>query len=298
MSTQAPSGFGPGSRLAQAREDRALSIEEVARALRLSARHIQALEADDYENLPGPTYVRGYLRSYAQLLDLPVEEIIASYNALSVAQQPVDLGKLAPPEQLSSDHGVVRLVSALVLGLFLMLAVVWWYGRKEPAALVPPAPATATAAGGEGHLPAADGGGLAAPPAALGTTGAQAPRGAFGPPPAAAEGRPPTEHPPAPEAAAARMSPPPSVPAARAQLVLQTVEESWVEVRDASGNRLLYETVPAGRTVSIDGEAPLSVLLGNVDGVRVTFNGRPYDAGRHRRGPVARFTLGTESGRP
>ena len=66
---------GPGVRLAQARDELGLPVKEVARMLNLSPSHITALENDDYESLFGPTYVRGYLRSYAQLLGLPPEEI-------------------------------------------------------------------------------------------------------------------------------------------------------------------------------------------------------------------------------
>ena len=89
-------------------------------------------------------------------------------------------------------------------------------------------------------------------------------------------------------------SPAPNVP--MSHLVLYVHEDSWADVRDAQQRRLLYETIPAGRVVSVDGVAPLSVFLGNVDGVTVEFNGQPYDALRHKRGQVARFTLGQPSG--
>jgi cytoskeleton protein RodZ len=74
--------------------------------------------------------------------------------------------------------------------------------------------------------------------------------------------------------------------------VLHADQDSWADIRDARQNRLIYETVLAGRVVSLEGVAPLSVFLGNADGVRLEFNGKPFDAGPHKRGPVARFTLG------
>jgi cytoskeleton protein RodZ len=76
------------------------------------------------------------------------------------------------------------------------------------------------------------------------------------------------------------------------KLTLVTTQDSWAEVRDARQNRLLYETVPAGRTVVLEGAAPLNVFLGNVEGVSVEFNGKPYDTTPHRRGSIARFALG------
>jgi hypothetical protein len=58
--------------------------------------------------------------------------------------------------------------------------------------------------------------------------------------------------------------------------------------------KLLYENVPAGRSIAIEGVAPFSVFLGNAEGVRVEFNGQNFDIGRYKRGQVARFTLGDE----
>jgi cytoskeleton protein RodZ len=104
----------------------------------------------------------------------------------------------------------------------------------------------------------------------------------------------PTTKPTAPETVAAVPAPAPLAPNAPvSQLVLYVHEDSWADVRDAQQRRLLYETIPAGRVVSVDGVAPLSVFLGNVDGVTVEFNGQPYDTARHKRGQVARFTLGS-----
>jgi len=64
-------------------------------------------------------------------------------------------------------------------------------------------------------------------------------------------------------------------------------------VRDAKQTRLIYETIPAGRIVGLEGVPPFQVFLGNVDGVKVIFEGRPFDAARYKRGTTARFTVGT-----
>jgi cytoskeleton protein RodZ len=74
--------------------------------------------------------------------------------------------------------------------------------------------------------------------------------------------------------------------------VLVVDQESWIDIRDARQVKLLYETVPAGRTVALEGVAPVSVFLGNAAGVRLEYNGRSFDVVRHKRGMVARFTLG------
>ena len=74
--------------------------------------------------------------------------------------------------------------------------------------------------------------------------------------------------------------------------MLHATQESWADIRDAYDNKLLYENIPAGRRVTIEGVAPFSVFLGNADGVQVEFNGKNFDVSRYKRGQVARFTLG------
>ena len=80
----------------------------------------------------------------------------------------------------------------------------------------------------------------------------------------------------------------------RSRMVLRAVQESWVDVRDARDNKLLYENVPAGRSIAIEGIAQFSVFLGNAEAVRVEFNGQNFDISRYKRGQIARFTLGDE----
>ena len=66
-----------GEMLASAREAWQLSVEDVASNLNLGADAIDALERDQYDRLPGCTFVKGYLRSYASLLRLDPDQVIA-----------------------------------------------------------------------------------------------------------------------------------------------------------------------------------------------------------------------------
>ena len=96
--------------------------------------------------------------------------------------------------------------------------------------------------------------------------------------------------PPAPTPPVARAAP----AEIRASLVLYADEESWIDVRDAMQNKLIYETVSAGRRVVLGGAVPLKLFIGNAPGVRVEFNGKPYDFSAYKRGLIARFNLGQE----
>jgi len=66
-----------GSILASARVGWGLSVEDVAVNLNLSTDTIKALEQDEYEKLPGSTFVKGYVRAYANLLRLNPDEVIS-----------------------------------------------------------------------------------------------------------------------------------------------------------------------------------------------------------------------------
>ena len=69
-----------GGILSSARKGWDLSIEEVAENLNLGPDTIKALESNEYDNLPGSTFVKGYLRSYAVLLKLNPDEVIATID--------------------------------------------------------------------------------------------------------------------------------------------------------------------------------------------------------------------------
>ena len=77
----------PGEILREERELRALSVQQVADELNLTMHFIRALEADQYEKLPGDVFARGYLRSYAALLQLDPESLSRSFNEYVYARE-------------------------------------------------------------------------------------------------------------------------------------------------------------------------------------------------------------------
>ncbi len=67
--------------LRRTREARQLDLQDAEQALRIRRRYLQALEVGDFEALPGPIQARGFLRNYARYLGLPVEDVLARYDA-------------------------------------------------------------------------------------------------------------------------------------------------------------------------------------------------------------------------
>jgi cytoskeleton protein RodZ len=80
--------------------------------------------------------------------------------------------------------------------------------------------------------------------------------------------------------------------AGQGRLIITYSKDSWTDIRDASGEKLLYRTVKAGQTVALAGQVPLSLFFGFAQGVKVNFNGRDVDLAPYTRGVFARLTLG------
>ena len=123
----------PGQRLREAREGLNLSRQDVARKLHLDAGLIQALEDNNREALPAQTYLVGYLRSYARLLNLPAESVIA---AIALKSQPTssllpDNIDYRPRRRFES---ILRLLLLGVL-VILLLAAGWWLFSLGPEGL-------------------------------------------------------------------------------------------------------------------------------------------------------------------
>ena len=84
----------------------------------------------------------------------------------------------------------------------------------------------------------------------------------------------------------------PTVEPGQLALDLNFIGDCWTEITDGNGRRLFFDLGRAGRTVSVSGAAPLSILLGNADNVRLALNGIDYPiSDADRRGQTARFTL-------
>src|SRR6185503_1404785 len=80
---------GIGESLRSTRERRGLSIDQVALETRISPRFLEALEAEQFAELPAPVYVRGFLRSYANYLRIEpeplLEQLVNGDSAYAVA---------------------------------------------------------------------------------------------------------------------------------------------------------------------------------------------------------------------
>ena len=119
---------GPGAHLRQAREAANISADKIAASLLLDLKIIEALEADSFDRLPAPTFVRGYLRGYARLLGLPAGPILEMYDRHGFQPPPLDSGVAETPQAHTSDT-VVRLVTYAVGAVLVLLVGLWWHSQ-------------------------------------------------------------------------------------------------------------------------------------------------------------------------
>nr|MBC7246038.1 helix-turn-helix domain-containing protein [Chloroflexota bacterium] len=138
-----------GETLRKAREAKGLSLAQVEEATKILSTYLQALENEEFERLPAPVYVKGFLRNYAIYLGLDPQQVLSLYSA------PAAPAAAAPAfSVLNEPLEPVTLRSLWPLGLVVLAVVLavlgWWgyqrYRGRAPFALAwPLARATATA---------------------------------------------------------------------------------------------------------------------------------------------------------
>ena len=297
-----------GEILARARVAQGLTLDDVAQQLKFGARQIDALERGRFESLPGSTFARGMVRSYARLLKLDAEALLGRVEGKFEVP---DADRLATryrePVPFSDGSRRTNITYALLSVVILLVVAGVLYGWQQeragpnrlsfvPAARAPLEPPRAKPGSAPRQPSAAASGAPAAGERA--SPGASAP----GPSPGPGTGTSPGPGPSsgagagasASQSSAAAAASSPAAPAAApdtGRIVLHFEAESWVEIRDGSGKLLLAQLNPAGGEKVVRGSPPFSVVIGNAQHVRVTYNGEPFDLTPHIRVEVARFTL-------
>lgn len=105
---------GPGAALQAAREARELSVPQVADQLRLSSAAVTALEANDWDRLPAPVFVRGYIRAYARLMALDDEELLEGGQSATGGES---RGDFSMAQTLEGRRGLIWWVAGAVAAL-------------------------------------------------------------------------------------------------------------------------------------------------------------------------------------
>ncbi len=379
--------LSPGALLSRKREEFGWTRAEVARELNLSERQIEAIEKDDYPILPGKTYIMGYWRSYAKLLQISIDESIQVHRAnLSTDRDPLKPSTGHSEVQGREERSRKRWVWVFGMLLAVFLIGIWYW--QSPNVDLPPRVAgfidslrSGESGRNEGvELPMNDGDHLPEGPTPetgselvlpepnfsedqavveIDTKGYEVlvfespipetvrflptavPEPNLTPtqevkrdvgderePPTTkrvadlsteqADERPgpvdmePSEPAPVPSAdssvdassvedrTVARIASVPEPALASGfetnpvdhRIAFEVAQETWIDVRDSTGIRLIYRTVNRGEDIQLTGVPPYSVFIGSADGVTVRYRGAKVPFLAHESGLFARFEVG------
>ena len=298
----ARAGENPGELLRIERERVGFSAAEVAAHLHLSKTTLGYLEEGRFERLPGDTFTRGYIRSYARLLKLD-PDVFAGYFDRYV-------GADSRPVRVSSINRIVpsrsgtrwMIASTLLIILIMLVLGLWWWNDSRDTGL-PPAEADVSALIDNVQVDS-----MALPPSF--TT--PAPEGPHAtdelqadPPvpvaPVAQETDAANEPEPAaemPVASADAGQPPVEQPDSVATdtgtgLHMRFSANCWVKVTAADGRVLHSAEMLSGQRLQIDHQGPLQLVIGAAHAVAsIEYNGEPVELTSNRQSGVARLSLG------
>lgn len=253
-----PSDESPGRSLREARELRGLSIADVVNSIKFSSRQIEALERNDFSHLPGATFVRGFIRSYAKLLQLDPQPLLAMLDrkapqADTPIHLPKDTGAALP--QPGERRSYLPHLALLLTSLAVAIAIATYFDW--------PGGSVKTKAPSAGAVPAAQ------------------------------QPLPYVVQPPATQVEPGQPEPPrtPAPGPDFRQLIFVFDDKSWVEVKDATQRVIFAQNNEAGTRQVVNGKPPFALVIGNASHVQLQFEDQQVDLRPHTKVDVARLTL-------
>ncbi|MEK7407051.1 MAG: helix-turn-helix domain-containing protein [Acidobacteriota bacterium] len=237
-----------GERLRQERLRRGVSLSQVSEQIKIRAGLLAAIEADDFDQLPGEFFARAFVRQYGRLLGVEESEIETMLAQRFGAPPAVEE---APPARLAGEAGqpplpwagdllrnvVIGAAGFAVVALAGVAVYFWWQSARRPVE-IRPAPV--------------------AVPAPAPTTPAASPAQTLPPEAAPAE---PTPQPP---------------PATEAALVVDVTATRSAWIRVTSDGVVVYEaTLQPGAGRTFQASQSVRVYTGNAGGLEIRLNGKP-----------------------
>jgi cytoskeletal protein RodZ len=236
-----------------------LSIDDIARQTKISPRYLKAIEADNFDVLPGSIFARNFIRQYAASIDLDGTALTADLPSFDLAAAPLPV---APVSYESSSGWDPRWNSALASFVWILLAggaAVGAYvyfnrpARVAPlAAAIAPQPAQTTAQPKQQLAPVT--------PAVAENSDSASPAT-------------PTPGAPVP-ATPADASLPDNRPV---RVVISAHQDAWIQV-SADGKTVFTGTLKPDDTKAFSADDYVRVLSGNAGGIDISLNGKMIDS--------------------
>lgn len=310
-SAQSTGPVDVGQSLRLAREERGISVYEASMALKLSPKQVEALETNDWTQLPR-TVTRGFVRNYARYLELDAAPLMAALDGTPMPRGPeLKMAGGAPVNMPREGRGDRRDYAHVVAGLAVLLLALlayffvptetWQTTLDSVKAMVMGDATTDKASGSESApepasetAPVSHGVSPESASAASGGAGSSAPTTPTTPvsttPIASTPGATSAPAPGVPAVGSA--APSVTTPAVSSTaLVFSFARPSWVEVRDRNGQVIFSQTNPAGSQREVSGQPPFALIVGNATYVTLQYKGKPVNLSSRSRDDVARLTV-------
>lgn len=299
VSSPADGQEAAGAALLRERRRQGLSLGDISRQLKLSVRQVEALERDDYSGYKSPVFIHGFIRNYAKLLGLDPEPLIRATD-LMLSPPPVAAAAPREPERsgpVRTDQGRHWLWPAVVTLVVVGIALAAYFSARRAPDAARSIPSAATRDKPEPSSkmvaeakPGMDSKAKVESKPEIESAVRQTPK---------PEAKPETKTEPKTKTraeAAVRTPVEPTgaiaaEPSGRVTVRMIFEQESWVEIKDRTGNTIFGQLNPAGSRRSVSGEPPLSVVVGHSAGVRLFLGDKSIDLAPHTRVDVARLTL-------
>ncbi len=292
-----------GQTLRQEREKRQLSLEQAAQQLKLRVEILHNLELDQPDKAILPTFMRGYLKSYARFLKLPEQALLIRFEQQhQVKSAPVKTMRTFSNRSAKqrTEARYMWLTWLIVLVLLVSLAVWFWQSARENKLLQSdalPGPAQTVIAPTPVLVSEPPPGAVevaTVEPEVTEVTTADAETltelDVTALPPAAQQQLEQLNQALQQEEAVSAVSeqPPQSL---HDRLKMTFSDNCWIDVLDANGDRIAFGTKQAGYVMELNAKGPFVITLGNPGVVSIELNDQPYDMSRFPGNRVAKFTL-------
>jgi cytoskeleton protein RodZ len=270
-----------GDRLRREREMRGITLDEIAESTKISRRHLESLEKEDFESLPGGIFNKGFVRAYARYLGIDEDQAVADYSANSDEvpppedQFPLEIHE-EPDRKMNPRRARWPLIGATAAVVAVAVGYTLWAKKGNHHGVASSVSAAGPVAAGNSSS-ASD-----TKTSAVQNTIASQSKAA----PAPATNQAPVAVPVKQVAAVvapANSAPPAPVPAARPRpqppehtffIIIKAKEDSWISVV-ADGHRVAHGTLRADKQRFIRAGKQIIVTTGNAGGLEVSYNGKP-----------------------
>lgn len=283
-----------GVMLREAREQLGLSVADVAAQIKFAPRQIEALEADDFKNLPETAFLRGFVRSYAKILNVDAQIFLAALpqaKAPTAELIPASVEVPFPVAHSSQRQNLILLGAALLLAVIVAGFAVWHFTAPVKQAKVEkietPVPLPA-----ETQI-------IPAPPVAQDRKIAPAipdePKRRAS---VTADKSPPRAKQAETDQSALKIQS--AVSATHNTATMKTAaihlvfdEEAWAEITDKDGKIISSRVHPPGSEMNLHGHLPLTLVIGHAAATHLYRDGKPVDLApfTNSSSEVARLTL-------